>query len=275
MKQKEAKTGLAVFFIILIVLSIPAYWLRINGMMPMAIIFTPAIASIITRLIRKEGFKDVSFRFLGQNNGKSYLTAFVFPMAFVLIAYGFAWISGLTDFDFSTLRSNIQIPLPQNDVVGFMLWAVLSWTVVAFLNLLFVAGEEIGWRGYMLTRLIDSGIPNPLLIHGLIWSAYHLPLIIGGAYAPAAGPSVALSIILFIVIATSFSYLLAWLRLDSGIIWPSMVAHATSNALSQNAFNPVTRGADSMLWVGESGIVTATVLIVLILLLKKMYRHLT
>jgi CAAX protease family protein len=138
------------------------------------------------------------------------------------------------------------------------------------MSLFFVAGEEIGWRGYMLTRLIDSQLPYPLLIHGLIWSAYHIPLIIGGAYSAAVGSSIILSVIMFTIIATSFSYLLAWLRLDTGIIWPSFVAHAVSNALTQNAFNPVTQGDNKMLWIGESGIVTAVVLILLIFLVKKM-----
>jgi membrane protease YdiL (CAAX protease family) len=140
--------------------------------------------------------------------------------------------------------------------------------------MIFVAGEEIGWRGYMLTRLIDSGIPNPLLIHGLIWTAYHIPLILAGAYSVASGPSVILSVIMFTIIATSFSYLLAWLRMDTGIIWPSLVAHATWNALTQSAFNPVTQGDNSMLWIGESGIVMALVLVLMIFLLKRVYSNL-
>ncbi len=272
--KKQAQLGLAIFFTLLIILVIPAYWLRIKNNIPFAILFPPAIASIITRLILREGFQDVSFSFRGRNLRKAYLIAYLFPMVVALIAYGFTWISGLTQFDFSTIQASSRIPLPGNPVSGFLLWTLLSWTVVVAIFMLFVAGEEIGWRGYMLTRLIDSGVPKPLLIHGLIWATYHIPLILGGAYSAASGPSVGLSVIMFTVIATSFSYLLAWLRLDTGIIWPSFVAHATSNALTQNAFNPVTQGDNSMLWIGESGIVTAVVLILMIFLVKKMYSHL-
>ena len=270
-KRKSAQRGLVVFFILLIVLSIPAYYLRIKGIFPFAVLFPPAIASIITRLVLREGFRDVSFSFRGHNLRKDYLIAYLFPMALVLIAYGFTWISGLTHFDFSTIQTSSRIPLPENPVFGFMLWILLSWTVVVAIFMFFVAGEEIGWRGYMLTRLIDSGLPNPLLFHGLIWSAYHIPLILAGAYSAASGPSVVLSVIMFIIIATAFSYLLAWLRLESGIIWPSFVAHATSNALSQNAFNPVTQGESQMLWIGESGIITAIVLILLLIFIKRRF----
>jgi membrane protease YdiL (CAAX protease family) len=272
--KKQAQRGLVIFFALLIVLSIPAYWLRISGITPFAILFPPAIASIIARLILKEGFRDVSFSFRGHNLCKAYLIAYLFPMAVALIAYGFTWISGLAEFDFSPIQSNVRIPLPGNPYLGFLVLIAIVWTVLVAVNMFFVAGEEIGWRGYMLTRLIDSGAPYPLLIHGLIWSAYHIPLILTGAYSAASGPSVGLSVVMFIIIATSFSYLLAWLRLDSGIIWPSFVAHATSNALTQSAFNPVTQGNNSMLWIGESGIVTAVVLLLLVLLVRRMYRHL-
>jgi len=269
--KKQAQRGLVLFFVILIVLSIPAYWLRIRGISPFVIIFTPAIASIITRLILKEGFRDVSFRFRGHNLRKSYLIAYLFPMAVVLIAYGFTWISGLAEFDFSPIKSNASIPFPENPYLGFLILIAIVWTVQVAVNMLFVAGEEIGWRGYMLTRLIDSGAPYPLLIHGLIWSAFHIPLILTGAYSPASGPSVALTVVMFTIMATSFSYLLAWLRLDSGIIWPSFVAHATSNALTQAAFNPVTQGVNSMLWIGESGIVTVIILVLLLMFVKRKY----
>lgn len=258
----------------MIVLSVPAYWLRIRGITPFSILFPPAIASIITRLMLKEGFQDVSFSFRGHNLRKAYLIAYLFPMAVSLIAYGFTWISGLAEFDFSPIQSNANITFPENPYLGFLVLIAIVWTAQVAVNMFFVAGEEIGWRGYMLTRLIDSGVPYPLLIHGLIWSAYHIPLILTGKYAAASGPSIVLSVVMFTIIATSFSYLLAWVRLDSGIIWPSFVAHATSNALTQIAFNPVTRGNNSMLWIGESGIVTAMVLLLLIVLSKRMYSHL-
>ena len=272
--KKHAQRGLSIFFTLLIILAIPAYWLRLKGINQLAILFPPAIASIITRLILREGFQDVSFSFRGRNLRKAYLIAYLFPMVVALIAYGFTWISGLTEFDFSTIQSNSRIPLPENPISGFLLWILLSWTAVVAIYMIFVAGEEIGWRGYMLTRLIDSGIPNPLLIHGLIWTAYHIPLILAGAYSAASGPSVILSVIMFTIIATSFSYLLAWLRMDTGIIWPSFVAHATSNALTQSAFNPVTQGDNSMLWIGESGIVMAVVLVLMIFLVKRVYSNL-
>lgn len=272
--KKQAQRGLLLFFVLLILLAVPAYWLRIKGISQTAILFPPAVASIIARLILREGFRDVSFGWRGHNLRKAYCIAYLFPMVVFGIAYGFTWITGLAEFNFSAIQSDSVIPLPQNPFSGFLVWVLLSWTLVVAIFLFFVAGEEIGWRGYMLTRLIDSGLPKPLLIHGLIWTAYHIPLILSGTYAPASGPNIVVTIVLFTVIATAFSYLLAWLRLDSGIIWPSFLAHATSNALTQFAFNPVTHGKHAMLWIGESGIVVAVVMVSSIFLVKRMYSNL-
>ena len=53
-------------------------------------------------------------------------------------------------------------------------------TVGLVLNLVRAAGEEIGWRGYMLTRFIEAGIPRPVLTHAIVWGLWHLPLILFG-----------------------------------------------------------------------------------------------
>ena len=38
-------------------------------------------------------------------------------------------------------------------------------------------GEELGWRGYLLPRLLSVGRARALLLVGLVWAAWHLPLI--------------------------------------------------------------------------------------------------
>ena len=43
-------------------------------------------------------------------------------------------------------------------------------------------GEEFGWRGYLLPRLARQFSPRKaILIHGVIWWAWHLPFVIGVA----------------------------------------------------------------------------------------------
>jgi membrane protease YdiL (CAAX protease family) len=121
----------------------------------------------------------------------------------------------------------------------------------------YAAGEEIGWRGYMLTRLVDSGIKAPILISGLVWGLWHAPLILSGQYA--SGPHPILSVCLFLAGIVAAGYVFAWLRLSSGSIWPCIWGHSTWNAVIQGAFDRSTSGRT--LWVGESGALTAAALI--------------
>src|SRR5919112_5145423 len=106
----------------------------------------------------------------------------------------------------------------------FVIMVILTTFVWVFPSAFFAAGEEIGWRGYMLTRLIDAGVPRPILVSGLIWGLWHVPLILGGMIY-ADSPSPVLAAALFMVSATSFAYVLARLRLEMGSSWPAIVGH--------------------------------------------------
>ena len=270
--SQQAKQGLVTFFIILIIFLILGYWLKTTQGNSFVYFYAPGIASIITRLIRREGFKDVSFSFRGHNPKRTYLIALFFPVVVGFVAYGLTWVTELTEFDrsLSIAQQASPLPLPENPYLGFSYLLLLAWIIATLVFIVNNAlAEEIGWRGYMLTRLIDSGIRYPILIHGIIWAAYHYPLILGGKYS-ASGTGI-FALAMFTIVATTFSYLLAWLRLDNGTIWPAVILHAVWNGVMQVGFDLVTLGENSALWVGESGIVLAVVLILFVLLLKKRY----
>jgi uncharacterized protein len=122
------------------------------------------------------------------------------------------------------------------------------------------AGEEIGWRGYMLTRLIDAGVPRPVLVSGLLWGLWHVAGTLTGVYA--TGPSPVLSAVLLMVTITSFGYVIGRMRLETGSIWPAIVLHAAWNAVIVGAFDSAITGAGAALWVGESRVLTALTLVV-------------
>jgi len=104
----------------------------------------------------------------------------------------------------------------------------------------------------MLTRLIDAGVPRPVLVSGVIWGLWHVPLILGGVYL--AGPPPIVSALLWMVVAISVSFVFARLRLTTGSIWPAIALHAAWNSIIQVAFDPASTGPGATLWVGESGI---------------------
>src|SRR5262249_29797478 len=155
---------------------------------------------------------------------------------------------------------------------AFLVMLAFAMTLGVVLSMITAFGEEVGWRGYMLTRLVDAGVPHPVLVSGVIWFLYHVPLILTGLYA--AGPSPALSAALFGVTVTGGAYLTARLRLQSGSVWPPAVFHATWNVVVQGVFDAFTAGGGAShtdnIWIGESGILVciANLAVVLFVLRK-------
>jgi membrane protease YdiL (CAAX protease family) len=243
---RRARRGLTIYFAIVLALSavIQAVIISrpdLDGLIA-ALMLVPTVASVAARLALQEGFSDVSFRFGGCRGAKAIVQALIFPVVIGLVAYGTAWTTGLARFDLPPVGGLIAV---------FAVGIVVSLVVVS--------GEEIGWRGYMLTRLIDSGVPRPVLVSGSIWALWHVPLVLAGVYA--AGPSPLLSAVLLMVGITSFGYVIARMRLDTGSIWPAIVLHAAWNSVILRGFDPVTAGTEAMLWVGESGILTSLALL--------------
>jgi membrane protease YdiL (CAAX protease family) len=155
--------------------------------------WSPAAASVATRLVLREGFADVSFRFGGRRTWKYIGLALILPIIIGLVAYGIAWMSGLAQFDPKPEGLATQlIGESSSPVMIFVVMVALTATIGTVFGVLTAAGEEIGWRGYMLTRLIDAGVPRPVLVSGLIWGLWHVPLILGGMiYADSPSPALA------------------------------------------------------------------------------------
>jgi membrane protease YdiL (CAAX protease family) len=249
--RRTARRGLALYLGIVVALSAPleliiigadldggannpALWLLlIAGLMAV-----PTIASFTARFALREGFADVSFRPAGRI---PLVWALCFPLLIALPSYGIGWASGLVEF-----------ALPPAGP-----W-IAALALLSTLNLVLVSGEEIGWRGYMLTRLIDAGVPHPVLVSGLIWGLWHVPLVLWAGYAD--GPSPALSVATLVLTAVALGSVLARIRLETGSIWPPIVMHAAWNVTLQAGFDPATAGPDAALWVGETGILTVLAL---------------
>lgn len=231
--------------------------------------WVPALAALVARLLLREGFGDVSFRLRLRGMGREWLIAWLFPLAVGLLAYGVAWGSGLEQFRPSTLASLglSELPAPLRVVLAYLVVMTLFLPV----NALTATGEELGWRGYLLTRLIDARCPRPVLVSGLIWSAWHAPLIVGGIYA--AGPIPSVAVLLFAISMTSQSYVYARVRLATGSVWSAVILHASWNGLILGPFTANTVGASvsrgESIWIGEAGVLVATAAVVVTLLLTR------
>ena len=221
----------------------------------LAMMWTPGLVAIVLRLLGREGFADVSFRPFVGRGWRWYVLAWLLPLLVGGIAYGIGWFSGLAP------------PAAGAWFGGAAELLARTMTIAVPVSAVWVLGEEIGWRGYLLPRLVQGGAAHPVLLTNVIWWTFHPPLILGGVYA--AGPVPAVGALLFGVTVLGMGSVACWSRLATGSIWPSVLMHATWNSLIQDGFDVLTAGEGprsvESLWVGESGILVAGVGVVVAL----------
>ncbi|MGH7944777.1 MAG: CPBP family glutamic-type intramembrane protease [Opitutaceae bacterium] len=266
-----ARRGLAIFFLCLIALSAPlevrlvtSASLEGEAIAIVALMFAPATASIVSRLVLREGFADVSFRLFGSAGIRAGTIGIAFALFVGVFAYITAWALGLANF---------QSPIPEESALhlgsapmNLAIQLVLAITLGTLANSFGVIGEEVGWRGYMLTRLIEGQFPMPIFLSGVLWSAWHLPLVFAGHYAVVGGHTFA-SAGLFTIGTIAAGYVAAHVRLSSGSVWPAVVAHAAWNSIIQGTFDRATQGTS--IAVGESGYLTCMFSIVFAVVLYR------
>lgn len=89
-------------------------------------------------------------------------------------------------------------------------------------------GEETGWRGYLLPRLLPLGVWPAMLLVGFLHGAWHLPLILLTPFYHGEG---ARWLILpeFLAALTLAGVAYGYLRLKTGSVWPAILMHAALN----------------------------------------------
>jgi membrane protease YdiL (CAAX protease family) len=245
--RATARRGLTIYFGVVLVLTGVLDTLIISAgkdldSLALLTMFVPTIAAVSARRALHEGFRDVSFRIGGRRGWKVIGLTLLFPLAVGSVAYGIAWMTGLAQF----------VPLSVPDLA-------IPFLVLTLPSFILVSGEEIGWRGYMLTRLIHAGVPHPIFVSSLVWALWHFPLIAAGIYA--AGPYPLVSAALAVVAITASGIVHARVRLETGSVWAAVALHLAWNRIIQGGFDAATAGPAAMLWVGETGILTALVLV--------------
>lgn len=159
--------------------------------------YAPALAAVVMRLlISKEGFRGA----VGPRPSlRMALGAVLIPMALVLILVAIVTASDIGD---ATPGKPVGTLLAILTFVGVPVGAALAF------------GEEFGWRGYLLPKLLPLGEVKAAIIVGLIWGPWHLPVLIVGLNYP--GQSILAVLVVFVLSATLLSLLHARFFVASG-----------------------------------------------------------
>lgn len=107
-------------------------------------------------------------------------------------------------------------------------------------------GEEGGWRGYLLPRLIErGGEARASLIIGIVWALWHLPIMAMFADWRSGVPFAAyLPLYTLGVIGLSFTMTRVW-RLGGGSLVPCIWLHGLVDAVGGVAFDARAMPIDS------------------------------
>lgn len=144
--------------------------------------------------------------------------------AFGLIQLDLVTFSGFADSIAAALPAGTALPLPIQLLVVVQLMQIPLGAVI---NSVLTLGEETGWRGYLLPALRPLGTWPALTISGAVWGFWHAPLILLGYNFNR--PDL-LGLALMIAGCIVYGILIGWLRIRSGSIWPSVIAHGAFNA---------------------------------------------
>lgn len=256
-----------IYLILLIVLtglvSVLNRYVEAGNLFSAFIMWTPGITALLASILTKRSIKLVGWKF----SFKWSVIAWLFPIVYGLIAYGSVWLFGLGDVPNPTFLERARFTLGMSSASDSLI-IISAFFYITIVNLipasLMALGEEIGWRGYLVPELTNwVGLKKAGWMSGLIWAVWHLPGILSGEYSQHGTP-VWFQIICFSVMVVSTGMILAWIRMQSGSIWPAVIFHATHNGVIQMFFDRITLDTGkTAYYTGEFGFALVPVLVLI------------
>jgi len=216
-------TTAAIFSVLVLVMALGvALVIRILELTPnlgMWILWscTPTVAALIMLLvITREGYSKKGWMSLGLHRlGLSvWWIAFGLTLLITVAASVVVWATPLASF-----------VVPEGGIVDTIISFLIQFVLF---TLTFALWEEIGMRGYLLPRLLSLGRRRALALSGLVWAAWHMPLILLTPVFPVGNKLISLPLFVATVVAASFVY--GYLRIYTGSVWPASIAHSVHNA---------------------------------------------
>jgi membrane protease YdiL (CAAX protease family) len=146
-----------------------------------------------------------------------------------------------------------------------------SLVAACTVNLPFMLGEELGWRGYLWQRTAHWSGLRRVSFTGVCWGIWHAPLIaVGHNYPGEPVRGIAMMVLLCLAMALLFD----WTRTRSRTIWSSCLLHGVINgsagatALFMWAGHPLVGSV-----AGLAGVIAIVLLGTAVLLFDGPYRR--
>ncbi len=240
-----------------------------SGLIPF-LMFLPAIVAIAFRILTREGFRNVGW---GLRRWWYIIPAIFVPLivvlgtVFLLNALNWATLpdkffifkDGMLQFS----RIGLILGNQTQSIRFFILNFVLSHIVFLIIGSILTFGEEFAWRGYLQEKFLRKyGLNWGLIILGIIWGYWHLPLVLMGWTFP--NHPVLGALLLFPISTIFVGIFEGWIYLRSRSIWMPALAHAASNLFAGLLFQMIMHQDElflQLMFIAVWGIVAALCLI--------------
>lgn len=187
--------------------------------------FTPAIGSLLTRLVTKEGMADSMLRLNIKENVKYYLLAIALPIIYAAAEDVLNVVIMGTKFD-----PNAAFELAGVSAVGYTASIFFNIAISLTMFPIFL-GEELGWRGYLFPKLKTvMNRPAAYVICGIIWGVWHTPAIIDGLnFGKDYMGYPYMGVLLMCLFCIGTGIIFTWLTEKTNSVYPAAFAHAVNN----------------------------------------------
>ena len=226
-----------------------------KNLVVLGLMWSPGISAILSRLLFSGSIKDLAWKL---PKTKFLLFAFILPFAYIIV-YLLLWITGISKISNDFLKQIVTSEF------------LTEYPLLIAIGLFYAMGEEIGWRGFLTTRLLKyKTFLQTSFIVGTIWALWHLPILYLMLAKADINILLALSIYSLGVIVETFMY--TWFVKKSSSVWPCIILHASYNFHIQEVFDKLLIKDGSTTFItGEFGIaiLIVSLIIAFILYLKR------
>lgn len=194
----------------------------------------PALAALLTRYVTKEGFaltgRDSLLLGISFRDGKwvYFVLALILPWVYFELGYALMLLLSPKAFD-ASYPTILEITEQERPIIYIQpLIMMISGTIGSFAAF----GEEAGWRGYMMPKMIKLwGVKRAIVFGGVLWGIWHWPLTyVGHNFGRDyfGYPFTGFAAMCFICVFMGM--ILTFLTYKSGSIWPATFLHAVNNS---------------------------------------------
>lgn len=235
-------------------------WLESFGYYPLVLLmWVPGLIALGFTFFKKIDGKDLGLSF---GKGRYYLFSSIAIIFITFLAYAIAVIFNVRIF---------QV------VQGYPITTIMfQFSLLLIIDLFSAFGEELGWRGFLLSKLSKTDCKYPIFIVGVFWAIWILPLVLFSGYVPHDNKFAATAT--FVAFFIIFNHFLSWLRIKSESVLVPTFANALYRFLIQNfwlilLFRPPGKNIEfGELLIGHTGIIP-TILILITLLLIPYFKN--